>query len=210
MAYSQAPTPEPRPRPGPAENPESDREGRLATLLEAARAGHRDGLNEIVAELSPVLWHVARAQGLDRETSQDVIQTAWLRLLDHLAEIQTPRALTAWLITVTRREAWRVHGTSRATPSLDEETIAALPDGDALPDDQVLANERQQLLWNALRQLPHRCQYLLRVIAFTPRPMYSSVASALGMPVGSIGPTRGRCLAKLRAQLASDPAWSWP
>ena len=89
------------PKPNPTAEAErgDDREERLAALLESARAGRRGSLGEIVAELTPLLWHVVRAQGLDRELAEDVVQTTWLRLLDHLHSIQTPRALTGWLVT---------------------------------------------------------------------------------------------------------------
>jgi RNA polymerase sigma factor (sigma-70 family) len=199
------------PKPNPTAEAErgDDREERLASLLESARAGQRDSLGEIVAELTPLLWHVVRTQGLDRELAEDVVQTTWLRLLDHLHSIQTPRALTGWLVTVAKREAWHVGGASRAGRPLDEETATALPDSGALPDEQVITDERQRLLWTLVSRLEERCQQLLRVVAFAPPTSYAAVAAALGMPVGSIGPTRGRCLAKLRAMLAAEPAWSW-
>ena len=73
----------------------------------------------------------------------------------------------------------------------------------------VLGDERQRLLWTLVGRLEERCQQLLRVVAFAPPTNYATVAAALGMPIGSIGPTRGRCLAKLRAMLAAEPAWSW-
>ena len=76
-----------------------------------------------------------------------------------------------------------------------------------LPEERVLRSDTDSRLWHHIAQLPERCQALLRVIAFADRPDYAAVAEALGMPVGSIGPTRGRCLAKLRLQLANDTAW---
>src|SRR5262249_22633718 len=93
-------------RAGPAAG--GGREVRLAGWLEEAQAGRRDSLNRIVAELSPLLWQVARAQGLDRDVAEDVVQTTWLSLLRHLDGIRTSAALTGWLVTVTKREAWRV------------------------------------------------------------------------------------------------------
>jgi RNA polymerase sigma factor (sigma-70 family) len=198
----------PKPNSTAAAERGGDREERLAELLEAARAGQRESLNEIVAELTPLLWHVVRAQGLDRDLAEDVVQTTWLRLLDHLDAIQTPRALTGWLVTVAKREAWHVGGVSRAGRPLDEQTAMALPDRAALPDEQVITDQRQRLLWTLVGRLDDRCQQLLRVIAFAPPANYAAVAVALGMPIGSIGPTRGRCLAKLRAMLAAEPAWS--
>jgi DNA-directed RNA polymerase specialized sigma24 family protein len=76
-----------------------------------------------------------------------------------------------------------------------------------LPEERVLRSDTDNRLWQHIAQLPERCQALLRVIAFADRPDYAAVAKALGMPVGSIGPTRGRCLAKLRLELANDSGW---
>lgn len=181
---------------------------RLAGLLDEARAGRRDSLERIVRELSPLLWQVARAQGLDRDVAQDVVQTTWLSLLRHLDGIRTPAALTGWLVTVTKREAWRVSRASRSERPMDEVTAAAVPDRDPAPDDMLLTTDRDRALWTAVRKLSTRCQRLLRIVAFIHRPNYAAVAAALDMPQGSIGPTRGRCLAKLRQLLNSDPTWS--
>jgi RNA polymerase sigma factor (sigma-70 family) len=147
------------------------------------------------------LWQVARAQGLDRDTSSDIVQTAWLKLLGSLPEIHTPLALTSWLVTVTRREAWRVRNADRIELPAHDVLFAELPDVSPTPEEQRLAMERRRVLWAAVSTLSERCQQLLRIIAFTRRPDYDLVSMALGMPRGSIGPTRGRCLAKLRDAL---------
>ena len=78
------------------------------------------------------------------------------------------------------------------------------------PAAEAMLREDQRVLWRAVSSLSERCQALLRIIAFIDRPDYGAVSEALGMPVGSIGPTRGRCLAKLRGQLAADPTWGTP
>jgi RNA polymerase sigma factor (sigma-70 family) len=182
---------------------------RLSRLLEQARSGaDRASLNAVVAELSPMLWQVARAQGLDRDAAEDVVQTTWLSLLCHLDGIRSSAALTGWLVTVTKREAWRVRRTGRGERSMEDWTEASLPDPDPLPDEQLLADDRRRMLWRAVRKLSPRCQELLRVVAFVRRPDYTKLSESLGMPLGSIGPTRGRCLAKLRQLLTSDPSWS--
>jgi RNA polymerase sigma factor (sigma-70 family) len=183
----------------------ASRHARLAALLLSAQSGRRESLNEIVVELSPLLWQVARAQGLDHEAAEDVIQCTWLSLLSHLAQIRSPIALTAWLVTATRREAWRTRAARRAEQPLDRNLMTDLRDPEPIPEESVLLAERQHDVWHAVRLLPQRCQELLRVVAFTHRPDYEAVAVALGMPRGSIGPTRGRCLAKLRTLLAHDP-----
>jgi RNA polymerase sigma factor (sigma-70 family) len=186
----------------------TDRSVRLAACVERARRGELPALDEVVTELNPLLWHVARSQGLDAEDAADVVQTTWLELVRRLPEIRSPQSLTAWLVTATRREAWRVRGrVRRETPGDAELLDEADADGGDL-DDRLLVGERDRCLWRHFQRLPERCRTLLRIVAYVERPDYSAVAEALGMPRGSIGPTRGRCLAKLRAMLAADPDWS--
>ena len=183
---------------------EPDRGTRMAGLVSAAKQGNQDALGEIVTELSPLLWHAARAAGLSSGDAEDVLQTVWMRLLAHLDDIHTPAALTGWLVVTTRREAWRVSAAERRQRPADQELFAALPDQGPGAEEQVIIDEQRRSLWVAFSQLPQRCQELLRIVAFVPRPEYAVVAAELGMPAGSIGPTRGRCLAKLRALLGHD------
>jgi RNA polymerase sigma factor (sigma-70 family) len=192
-----------------AESSRTDRHARLGSCLSQARAGERGALDEVVRELNPLLWHVVRAQGLGTEEAADVIQTTWLELLRGLQQIHTAQALTAWLITVARREAWRVSSRSRRLVLTDTSTtLESAPDSGPEPYAGLLADERNRVLWRHYRGLSERCRDLLRIIAYADRPDYAAVAEALGMPHGSIGPTRGRCLAKLREMLLADPAWS--
>jgi RNA polymerase sigma factor (sigma-70 family) len=155
-----------------------------------------------MTEFSPLLWHVARATGLSVSDAEDVLQTVWTRLLEHLDEIRTPNALAGWLVVTTRREAWRVRAAQRKQIPADQQSFAELPDQRPGSEEQVMLDDERRTLWGAIRQLSPRCQELLRIVAFVPRPDYAAVAAELGMQIGSIGPTRGRCLAKLRAQLA--------
>jgi RNA polymerase sigma factor (sigma-70 family) len=180
----------------------------MAGLVSAARDGSDDALGQIVTELSPLLWHVARAAGLSSDDAQDVVQTVWMSLISHLNDIHTPRALTGWLVTTTKREAWRVRGAGRKQVPADQDWLAELPDRGPGSEELAIIGDGRRALWSAIGQLSTRCQELLRIIAFVPRPDYQAVAAELGMPVGSIGPTRGRCLAKLRALLAGDPEGS--
>jgi RNA polymerase sigma factor (sigma-70 family) len=195
-------------RPSPQSSATRDYE-QLATLLGSARDGDHAALNELVEALTPLLWQVARSQGLDQERSADVVQTTWLTLLGSLSGIHTPVALTSWLITVTKREAWRVRDANRAEQPMEDELCALLPDQSPRPEDQALDAEQRARLWAAVGELPDRCRKLLRIVAFVHRPDYSKVSAALGIPRGGIGPTRGRCLAQLRALLAADPEGSW-
>jgi len=184
------------------------RAARLGECLRRAQAGERGALDNVVRELNPVLWQVARAQGLGIEDAADVVQTSWLELLRRLPEIRSPQALTAWLVTATRREAWRVRERSRRQLPDGTAALDTAPDPDPEPADRLLTDERDRALWRSFRRLPDRCRELLRIVAQVDRPDYQAVSAALGMPHGSIGPTRGRCLAKLRELLLADPSWS--
>ncbi len=197
-----------RPAPITVRPSRPDRGVRLAGLVSAARAGDEDALGQIVTELSPLLWQVARSAGLGSGDAEDVLQTVWMRLVAHLDNIHDSTALTAWLVTTTRREAWRVRAAARKRLLADQELLDELPDQGPGSEEQVIVDDQRRELWQAFGQLSRRCQELLRMVAFASRPDYAAVAAALGMPVGSIGPTRGRCLAKLRALLDDGPAES--
>jgi RNA polymerase sigma factor (sigma-70 family) len=188
----------------PDRSDRSDRNARIADLLDAARGGSEDALGQITAELSPMLWHVARAAGLGADDAEDVVQTTWERLLSHLADIRVPQALIGWLVVTTKHEAWRIRSSSRRQRPADQEWLTAIPDHAAGAEEQIVLDEQQRALWRAVGRLSAQCQELLRIVAFIPRPDYQSVSAALGMPVGSIGPTRGRCLEKIRVLLADE------
>lgn len=179
---------------------------RAGALLRRYRDGDEGALGELIELLTPILWHTVRAQRLDRDAAEDVLQTTWLALVRNTSTITEPNAVLQWLLVTARREAWRtVRRADRVeTRELDPDEIATTPD---LVPDQVLGQADRRRLWQHVQDLPERCRRLLRVIAFADRPDYAGVAESLGMPIGSVGPTRGRCLAKLRAQLSADPAW---
>ena len=188
---------------------------RAGKAFTAFRGGDRAALDELVGLLTPLLWHTVRGQGVDPVAAEDVVQTIWMRLLHSSDSIRDPQTVVKWLLTAARREAWRVSRRSRAelvrTAALfgqEGEELAAVPvRPEELPDEVVLRDTTQRRLWEHVQELSDRCRELTRVIAFADRPDYALIAESLGMPVGSIGPTRGRCLAKLRQVLASDPQW---
>jgi RNA polymerase sigma factor (sigma-70 family) len=192
-----------------ADDARVNRAERLAAYLRQAQGGDVTALDPVVRELNPLLWHVARSQGLSKEDAIDVVQTTWLELLQRLREIRSPQALTMWLISTTRRGAWRAASRRRReVASETNELLGQVPDSTPDIDDRLDADARYRALWRHLQSLPERCRELLRIVAMVDRPDYDDVAAALGMPRGSIGPTRGRCLSKLRAMLTADPAWS--
>ena len=182
---------------------------RAGAAFAAYQAGDRERMGELVDLVTPILWHTARAQRVGHDQAEDIVQTTWLRLVQHAESIHDPRAVLAWLIVTAKRESWRVMKDSGRLQPLPETEDAedGQPDPVGGPETAALASIEGRELWRHIETLPERCRSLLRVVAFSDRPDYSTVAQALGMPVGSIGPTRGRCLAKLRLLLDTDPHW---
>lgn len=188
---------------------------RAAQAFAAFQSGDRAAFDDLVATVTPLLWHTVRGQGVDQTSAEDVVQTVWMSLLHSADGVRDPQTVVKWLLTSARRESWRVTKRLRADISrsaaifgVDGGEVLAVPvQRDTLPDEVVLRDARQRLLWQHVQQLPERCRTLMRVIAYADKPDYAQIAESLGMPVGSIGPTRGRCLAKLRDVLARDPQW---
>lgn len=185
--------------------PEAAGQG-VAEAFASYLAGRTEALAQMVESLTPLLWHVARSHGCARDGAEDVVQTAWMRLIDHAEEIRDPEAVVGWLVVAVKREAWRHSRRDRQT---EHDETGTVDPGATDPGPEVLAvlTEQQRLLWEHVHALPERCHRLLRVVAFWHRPDYEQVSAALGMPRGSIGPTRGRCLDKLRTALTNDPRW---
>ncbi|WP_158886683.1 RNA polymerase sigma factor [Amycolatopsis anabasis] len=172
-----------------------------AACMHAAREGNRQAMNRLVAELTPLVWHVARGNGLDQHTAEDVVQTVWLALFSHLDQLNEPRALAGWLITTARRESQRTFGRKPAPVPLTDEMAETVPGTQPAPEAEVLRADRDRQLWNAFEKLPQKCQELLRLTVLAGRAEYRLVADAMHMPQGSIGPTRGRCLKTMRQLL---------
>ncbi|HET9499562.1 MAG TPA: sigma-70 family RNA polymerase sigma factor [Marmoricola sp.] len=163
-------------------------------------------MDELVRLVGPVLWQVTRAAGLDRDEAEDVVQTTWLALVDNADRLEHPAAVGGWLCTTARRQAWRTaRQAGRQLPTRDEVIAERLP-RQAGPEQRVLLDEEGVVLRECLDRLTERCRTLLRILAAEPRPSYEAVSVELEMPVGSIGPTRGRCLAKLRHELSESGA----
>jgi len=183
---------------------------RAGVLFGAFQAGDEAKMADLVALLTPILWHTVRAQNVDQAAAEDVLQTTWLALVRGAASIADPKAVLQWLLVTAKREAWRVVKAERRVQPQDfEDDADELGAIEPSPESEVLGAAGNARLWDHVGQLSDRCRELLRVIAFADRPDYAAIAAALGMPIGSIGPTRGRCLAKLRAQLAADPQWEF-
>jgi RNA polymerase sigma factor (sigma-70 family) len=192
-----------RPAPRPAQPPAQPNEVWAEATAGFNRwvAGEAAGLDDLVAVMTPVLWHVVRAYRLSETVAEDVIQTTWLALVRRRTAILDPVAVGGWLTTTARREAWRMaKADPHSTPTDDDELAPLLP-RQRSAEDAAVEHDEGSRLWAAVAGLPERCRRLLRVVAFEDRPDYRQLATDLDMPIGSIGPTRGRCLAKLRVAL---------
>jgi RNA polymerase sigma factor (sigma-70 family) len=175
----------------------------IAALLARARDGDQAAWNTLVEQHTGLLWSVARSFRLDTAAAGDAIQTTWLRLVEHLDSIQDPARLGGWLATTVRRECLQIlrrNTRERLAPGTDVSLDTVDENAEPL-DASLLADERDATLWVAFQRLPDRCQRLLRVLMASPPPSYDDVSAALDMPIGSIGPTRARCLARLRTML---------
>ncbi|HEY5137005.1 MAG TPA: sigma-70 family RNA polymerase sigma factor [Candidatus Nanopelagicales bacterium] len=182
----------------------------LGARLAAAASGDRASWDHIVDRFANLVWSVARSYRLSSDDAADVVQTTWLRLLDNLDRIEDAQRLGSWLATTARNESLHSLRRSKREPAVDlVEIMTSVADGGAALDADLLRAERDVALWELFERLSDNCRRLLRVMIATPAPSYAEVSEALGMPIGSIGPTRARCLASLRtlavdADLAPD------
>jgi RNA polymerase sigma factor (sigma-70 family) len=188
-----------------------DHPGGLSTQVAALLLDYRDGdaaaMSALVRKVTPLLWHVARGFRLDAASAEDVAQNTLLAFVRHSHEIAEPHAALRWLVVTARREAMRAAAQRDRTELVDDAARTVPAPESEQPERVALATATQRVLWRNVFLLSERCRRLLRVIAFADRPDYAALSAALGMPMGSIGPTRGRCLAKLRVLLAADPEW---
>lgn len=177
----------------------------VGSLLRAAAGGDQKAWDALVNRYAALVWAVARGFRLGTADAADVSQATWLRLVERLDQIRDPEALGAWLATTARREALTLLRKRRDVPVADVEPDA--PVGDDEPDApwyRMVVADRDSELWRAFRQLPTRCQEILRLLVIDPADSYAAAAAALAMPVGSLGPTRSRCLATLRDRLGGQ------
>jgi RNA polymerase sigma factor (sigma-70 family) len=176
-------------------------------LIQACRNGDELAWDQLVARYERLIFTIARHAGLEAEQADDVLQRVFLILLERLETITQPARLSAWLTATTRREAWRMRRRERMAGLHGdeiEEELAGLEDDGELPDDLVLRLEEQQDVLLAMEGLDERCRTLLTLLFLSPdSPSYAELAVTLGMREGAIGPTRARCLEKLRRLLES-------
>ena len=153
-------------------------------------------IDHLVARHDRRLRRVARTYGLSAWDVDDVVQATWVSYLEHGHELREPAALGAWLETTARRLSLRVlqrHVREQLTDTGDPSVTG----GGAEPEPELLATERRAVLFGALAALPDRQSRLMRMLVLRPELSYEEVGRRLAMPVGSIGPTRARCLDRL-------------
>jgi RNA polymerase sigma factor (sigma-70 family) len=179
-----------------ASQPPADEERELVALVRAAAGGDAGAWTRIVERYDGTLRRIARAYRLGPADVDDVVQTTWLELLVMIERIREPAALGGWLATVTRRGALRRRRAPLREQPTDDPRLGDRADGEVL-EDGVLIEERDAALRSALHGLPDRQRRLLLVLLTQPNLDYRQIGEQLGMPVGSIGPIRGRALARL-------------
>lgn len=175
-------------------------------LLRAYRAGELRAWDLLVARYEVLVCAIPRRMGLSASDVEDVAQSVFIALLNHVDKLQQETRLSAWLVTTAKRESWRLvqrQRTRRLTelPETETSTLEQLPDSEdaALPEASVIALEEQHLVRQALSQLLERCRELLTLLYKDDPPLaYALIAERLGIPVGSIGPQRARCLERLK------------
>lgn len=179
----------------------NDGAGPVPRLVAAALDGDQGAWQELVARYTPLVLSIVRRHRLQGSDAEDVVQTVWLRLVEHLGDLREPAALPGWIVTTARNECLRILKARRVFPSEDP-TAHRHPYDDRAEtalDAGILDTERHEALLAALAELPDRQRGLLLLLIEDPPVPYEEISARLGIPVGSIGPTRARALSRVRA-----------
>ena len=183
--------------PGTSTNPVRD--DPVIGLVTRARNGDKQAWDTLVERYLPLIWSICRRYRLGDADAEDIGQSVWLQLVDHLDRIRNPAALPGWLATVTRRECLRLLGARGPQAGRYVMDAATAPDEQArTAEEELLVADRNAALREAFRELPPCGQRLILLLIEDPPVPYAEISARLGIPVGSIGPTRRRCLDKLR------------
>ena len=182
---------------------EDDEAVAVSDLVAAAGAGDERAWEDIVERYGPLVMAVLARHRFFGADAEDVSQVVWLRLVEHLGELREPRALPKWLVTTTRNECIRLIRSRRHTEPVDRlDELRSLDPEQPEPDGEMLLAERKQALLEGFADLSERQRELLRLLMSDPPIPYAAISERLGIPVGSIGPTRARLLTKLRSSPA--------
>jgi len=173
-----------------------------ADLVAFAKGGDARAWDALVERFAPLLWSICRKYQLDRTDAEDVAQNVWMIFVNHLDSVRDPSALPGWLATITQRECFKVLRATSKVPANGKAPDDAPADSAVPAEYELLLAERSALLHEAFCRLPRSSQRLLALLIADPPIPYAEISARLGIPIGSIGPSRRRCLEKLRR----DPA----
>ena len=180
-------------------------------LIRACLKGQAAAWEALIDRYAALIYSLCLRSGLSQADAEDVFQDVSVILLDHLGDLRDTKRLAGWLVSTTKREIWRVQGRKRPQLATElgaaewvwENAEGAFSERPDSPEKDVLELESQQMMRDALTRLPERCRRLLNLLYHTDAPPdYRDIANLFGMPVGSVGPTRARCLQSLRKFLA--------
>jgi RNA polymerase sigma factor (sigma-70 family) len=168
----------------------------VVALVARAAGSDQDAWNELVERYAPLVWTICTRYRLSSHDIEDVGQNVWLLLVEQLGKLREPAALPGWLATTTSRECLRVvTAAQRLAARLDDAPEFA---ADVIIDEEILMAERDAALRSAFAELQPACRQLLAMLISDPPHSYSQISETLGIPMGSIGPRRARCLERLR------------
>ena len=177
----------------------------VAELLRRAADGDMTAWNRLVNQFGRLIWSITVAFKLAESDAADVVQTTWLRLLEHIDRIEYPDRVGSWLAATARNECLRnLAARKRVVLSNDDVELGSDLGRGPEVDERLLAHERDQTVRDAMSRLPRRWQRLLEMLMADPPASYADISDELELPIGSIGPTRGRCLARLRVLLEAS------
>jgi RNA polymerase sigma factor (sigma-70 family) len=178
----------------------------VAQLVRRAADGDRRAWERLVDQFSRLIWAMTRDFRLPESDAADVVQATWLRLLEHIDRIEYPERIGSWLATTARHECLRHVAAGKRVVLIqnDDGQLADALSHQPAVDERLLADERAREVREAMTRLPSRWQQLLELLMADPPASYAEISDQLGLPVGSIGPTRGRCLDRLRVLLQAS------
>lgn len=181
----------------------ADQDLEVAQLVRAAASGDERAWDRLVDRYVALLWHIALRHGLSEWDAADVVQTTWLRLFENIEDVREPARVASWLSTTAQRESLRhLAHHQKVITSDDDSTFDSQDRLQAPLDEALLAKEQAATAQAAVATLPLAWRSLLELMTQDPPPSYEAISAELGVPIGSIGPTRGRCVRRLRTMVA--------
>lgn len=176
----------------------------LEVLLRGCRRGDARSWNTLVERFQGLVYSIPRRMGLSDDDSSDVFQATFTALFKHVDRIESASTIPKWLSTTASRESFRLirQRRNQSVIDIEDQTLEdVLKAEDVAVDEQVLKAEMAELISAGLSSISPKCQELLQLLYRADEVSYQDISDQLGMPIGSIGPTRARCLEKLRSVL---------